>query len=58
MNVTEAETIVIVMRSVPIRMDRLHVLATLDIVEMVLRVKVSVYFYNYFTYTIGPLFLQ
>ena len=42
MNVHLTQTIVTVMLRVPIRMDRIHVRATLDIVEMVPRVTVSI----------------
>ena len=43
MNVMKTGAIVILMLPVPIRMDRIRVVATQDIVEMVPRVKVSVY---------------
>ena len=43
MNVMKTGAIVILMLRVPTRMDRIRVAATQDIVEMVPRVKVSVY---------------
>ena len=57
MNVMKTRAIVILMPRVPIRMDRINVAATRDIVEMVARVRVSVYLNLYLCRSCSHLFL-